>query len=432
VRRLALAGAVLALCVPGKAWAHASLRLASPGFQERLREPPKTVRLEFDQFVTLPSIQVLDESGRNLAGPARAHGLAVVAPLSRLPKGAYTVRWQALSADSHVVSGVWTFGVRMRAPPPLEAYGAVGPTRTEHIVRWGYFVALALVIGSLGFKLLCLRGIALPARVERRLYLVTGVGVVGVIELGILAFCLRCQDVLQLPFGKFLYGDLSPISTGTRFGKAFIAMTLGFALIAALVYLAWLFERRVLLWAALATSLVFASGLSLSGHDAVDPGSSWRTQAADWVHLSAACLWAGGLLSLLVAVWPAAPELRRTAFLRFSQLATVVIALVLAAGIYLSIVRLPSFSDLWTEDYGRVLLVKVALVAVVLVWGGVHRFVVRPALAGAGDGFLVRVGRSVAGESAVGLAVLLAAAVLVDSKPPPPEPSAEVSQLARR
>src|SRR5207244_9304311 len=116
------------------------------------------------------------------------------------------------SADSHVVSGVWTFGVRVKAPPPMEAYGAVGPTRTEHVVRWTYFVALALVIGSLGFRLLCLRGTALPPPVSNRLHLVAGIGAAGAIEVGILAFCLRCQDVLQLPFATFLYGDLSPIS----------------------------------------------------------------------------------------------------------------------------------------------------------------------------------------------------------------------------
>ena len=43
---------------------------------------------------------------------------------------------------------------------------------------------------------------------------------------------------------------------------------------------------------------------------------------------------------------------------------------------------------------------------------------VGPALERADDGFLTRIGRSLAGESLVGMAVLLAAAVLVDSKPP--------------
>ena len=38
--------------------------------------------------------------------------------------------------------------------------------------------------------------------------------------------------------------------------------------------------------------------------------------------------------------------------------------------------------DLWTHDYGRVLLVKLALVALALAWGAFHHFAVRPALAG--------------------------------------------------
>jgi copper transport protein len=434
VRRLVLAGLAVALCVPAAAWAHASLIDTTPSFQQRLEQPPKVIRLEFDQVVELPAVQVLDDTGRNYAGKPRVHGFEVVTPVRPLPKGPYTVRWHALSADSHVVSGVWTFGVRVKAPPPMDAYGAVGPTRTEHVVRWAYFVALALVIGALGFRLICLRGLTLPPRVSNRLYLLAGIGVVGVLEIGILAFCLRCQDVLQLPFGKFLYGDLSPISTGTRFGHAFIAMTLGFAVVAALVYLSWLLDRELLLWPALALSLAFASGLSLSGHDAVDPGSSWKTQLADWVHLSAASLWVGGLIALATVVWRVGSTLRRDAFVRFSRLAVALVALVLAAGIYLAIVRLPALSDLWTHEYGQVLLVKIALVVLVLAWGALHHFVVRPRLAGAGNGFLVRVGRSVAGESVVAVAVLLAAAVLVDSKPPPAAPPVAVTEpgAARR
>jgi len=276
--------------------------------------------------------------------------------------------------------------------------------------------------------LICL---SLPPALERRLYLVSTIGVIGVLELGIVAFCLRCEDVLQLPFGNFLYGDLSPISGGTRFGKAFVAMTLGFALVAALIYLAWLVERPMLLAPGLVLGLGLVSGLSVSGHDGVDPGSSWKSAVADWVHLSAATLWIGGLVSLVV-VWPVAAALRGEVFWRFSRLAGWLVALVLGAGTYLAIVRLPHFHDLWTQGYGQVLLVKISLVAVVLAWGAVHRFVVRPSLAGAGDGFMARVGRSVAGESLVGLAVLLAAAILVDSKPPPRPAPGPVAQAARR
>src|SRR5204862_456938 len=78
---------------------------------------------------------------------------------------------------------------------------------------------------------------------------------------------------------------------------------------------------------------------------------------ADWVHLAAATLWVGGLVQLVAVVWPGAPELRRTAFLRFSRLATVLVALLLGAGAYLSVQRPPHVRDLRATGYGHVLLV---------------------------------------------------------------------------
>jgi copper transport protein len=429
MRRLVVLGAAIALLLPAVAWAHATLVSTTPSFQQDVAISPKTIELRFDQYVKFPAMQVFNVRGRNYALTARAVKTMVIVPVKTLPTGDYTVRWHALSADSHVVSGVWTFGVRMRALPPTEAYGASGPTQTENVVRWLYFLALALVIGSLGFRLICLRGLALPPRLEQRLYILTGIGVIGVIEIGILAFCLRCEDVLQLPFGKFLYGDLSPISDGTRFGKAFVIMTLGFALISALVFLAWLLDRTSFLVPALLGGLALLSGLSVSGHDGEDPGSSWKTEIADWLHLSGASLWIGGLVSLIV-LWWAAPELRRQVFIRFSRLAPVLIAIILSAGIYLSIVRLPHLADLWTQGYGQVLLVKLSLVSVALTWGAAHHFLVRPALEGASDGFLTRVGRSLIGESAVVIAVLLLAAILTDSKPPPRPVSSTVVQAS--
>jgi len=433
VRRVAVLAALVALAFPASAFAHATLVNESPGFRQRLAEPPRTIVLRFDQAVSAvpKAIVVLSRDGHNLAGAARVlgSGRSLVASLPRLPRGPYTVRWEALSNDGHVVSGVYTFGVRYPAPLVTDAVGAQGPTSTEHLIRWAYFLALALVVGGTGFRLLVVRG-PLPRRAERRFFWVTGIGAVGVLELGIVAFLLRAQDALQLPFGRFLYGDLSPISGGTRFGVAFIAMELGFALVAALLYLGWLTERRVLLWPAFVLGLGFASGLSLSGHSAADAGHSWLSELADWVHLSAATLWVGGLVQLVAVVWPAAPALRREAFLRFSRLATVLVALLLTAGTYLSILRLPTVHSLWTTGYGHVLLVKLGLVALALGWGAVHHFLAVPRIER--DGVLGRLSRSMLGESAVAMAVLLAAAVLVDSKPPPqPAPQAPVAAHSR-
>ena len=434
MRRLGPAAvAVVTLAFPASALAHASLVRESPSYKQRLASAPRAVVLRFDQSVdALPNaIVVLDARGDNLAGRVRAvpGEREIVAPLERLPRGPYTVRWEALSNDGHVVSGVYTFGVRYPAPLVTDAVGAQGPTRVEHVVRWAYFLGLALLVGGLGFRLLVLGG-RMPPRVERRFFWVAGIGAVVVLETGIAAFLLRADDALQLPFVRFLYGDLSPIAGGTRFGAAFVAMELGFAFVAALLYLAWLTERRFLLWAAFLLGLAFASGLSLSGHSAADVGSSWLTELADWVHLAAATLWVGGLVQLVAVVWPGAPELRRTAFLRFSRLATVLVALLLGAGVYLSVQRLPHVRDLWATGYGHVLLVKLGLVALALTWGAAHHFLAVPRIDRAGAVGLLS--RSMLGESAVAMAVLLAAAVLVDSKPPPrPLPAAPVAAHRR-
>ncbi|HXR11846.1 MAG TPA: copper resistance protein CopC [Gaiellaceae bacterium] len=420
MRRALLLAALAALALPASAFAHASLRSESPGFKQRLSASPREVVLQFDETVdALPkAIVVLTLKGKNVAGTPRAvkSQRELVASLPRLPKGPYTVRWQALSNDGHIVSGVYTFGVGVPAPPVTDAVGAQGPTRTEDIVRWLYFVGLALAVGGIGFRLLVVRG-PLTARAQRRFFWMTGIGVVGVLEAGIVAFLLRGEDALQLPFGRFLYGDLSPLAKGTRFGETFVIMELGFALVCALVYLAWLTDRDALLWAAFAVGMVLVSGLSLSGHSAAGPGDSKWSELADYVHLSAAMLWVGGLVQLAVVVWPAQPELRRTAFLRFSRLATVLVALLVGAGTYLSVLRLPQLHDLWTSGYGHVLLVKLGLVSLALGWGAAHHFLAVPRIDR--PGVVGTLSRTLAGESAVAMAVLLAAAILTDSKPPP-------------
>jgi putative copper export protein len=132
--------------------------------------------------------------------------------------------------------------------------------------------------------------------------------------------------------------------------------------------------------------------------------------------LSAACLWIGGLVQLVAVVWPLVPELRRSALLAFSRLATVCVGVLLLAGVYLAILRLPQLSDLWTTGYGQILLVKIGLVGLAFAWGGLHKLRAVPVIAR--DGTVPRLRASLAGESMVGMIVLLVAAFLVNAKPP--------------
>jgi len=423
VRRLALVG-LLALALPGAAYGHATLKHVTPATQSQVEAPPHEIVLRFDQSVTTTdrAIEVFTADGQLVSGTSVAsdRNRVVTAPVTGLQGGeAYTVRWRATSSDGHTGAGVFTFGVGVEPPPPTEAYGATGPTWTDDTARWAYFVALSLLLGSLGFRLLVLRG-PLPERLSNRLNGVAAAGGIAALNVGIAAFVMRASDALQLPFVDLLYGDLSPIATKTRFGIAFVAMTLGFAVVTALVLLAWILDVPRLLWPAFLVGVGFASGLSLSGHQGVEPNSSFLTGLADWAHLVAATLWVGGLVALAFCVWPAAPQLRRAAFLGFSRIAVVLVGVLVLAGTYLSIARLPAVADLWETAYGRTLLVKLAIVGLALSWGAVHHFFVRPRVE-RGDA-LSGMRRSLLGESTVAIAVLLVAAVLVNAQPPAVEP----------
>jgi copper transport protein len=174
---------------------------------------------------------------------------------------------------------------------------------------------------------------------------------------------------------------------------------------------------------------VLAAGLPLSGHQATEPNATVVSELADWVHLVAACVWVGGLVTLAFLVWPSAPAVRRAAFLGFSRLAVWLVAALVLAGGYLALVRLPELSDLWSTGYGRLLLLKLALAALALAWGGVHHLVVRPRLEA---GAALRVRPSLVGEASVAAVVLLAAAALTNAAPPPVEPVAPAATASTR
>ena len=122
---------------------------------------------------------------------------------------------------------------------------------------------------------------------------------------------------------------------------------------------------------------------TLVGH-AADQGDLSLAALVDWIHISAAAAWTGGLLCLAglvlreVRQWqhePLAMLLRR-----FSSLAGWCLLAVVASGIYNACTRLGSLSALWTSAYGKVLIAKLALVLVVAVLGAANRFAVLPRL----------------------------------------------------
>ena len=174
---------------------------------------------------------------------------------------------------------------------------------------------------------------------------------------------------------------LPAVLTRTHFGAIWIAR---FALLALALVLA-AGSARALRVASLGLALAIALTTTLTGH-AADWGDLTLSAGIDWVHVVATTAWTGGLIALALAVlrearpWPLA--VLGGCMRRFSRLAGVCVAAVLATGLYNAWVQLPGLSALVSTTYGRVLAVKVLLVLGLLWLGALNRYTVVPALDG--------------------------------------------------
>ncbi len=119
------------------------------------------------------------------------------------------------------------------------------------------------------------------------------------------------------------------------------------------------------------------------GHTAAE-GPRWLHAIANIVHVTTAAIWGGGVAMLALTIRRrhrrGGPTRALQLAVRFSVLATGALVAAGLAGLALSIVVLDSVSDIWTTPWGRLLAVKVALVAVAAIGGAYNHRVVVPAL----------------------------------------------------
>jgi len=113
--RVASAGAAALLV--GSALAHAMLDKAVPAVGSRVAASPPRAELVFTERLepAFSTVQVLDANGRRVdrgdsAVDASAREKMGVS-LPALPPGRYRVKWRAVSVDTHVTAGDYTFDV---------------------------------------------------------------------------------------------------------------------------------------------------------------------------------------------------------------------------------------------------------------------------------------------------------------------------------
>ncbi|WP_244613490.1 copper resistance CopC family protein [Methylosinus sp. Ce-a6] len=107
--------ACLCAGVAGGARAHAILEHADPRVGSTISGAPSAVSLYFTQEVesSFTSIEVLNSAGARVdSGKPRVSGTTAQVGVEPLPPGHYTVRWRALSVDSHTTQGSFGFDVQ--------------------------------------------------------------------------------------------------------------------------------------------------------------------------------------------------------------------------------------------------------------------------------------------------------------------------------
>ena len=145
--------------------AHAGLVSTDPPSQAELTTSPTEIVLEFDEPVeaALGGIRLYDaqEHRLDVGEPAHVPGsdTKLQAPVEeRLGNGLYVVTWRALSADSHPVSGAFTFQVGSGAVGDTSALvgrlqaaqgTSSGLGNLLSVLRFVGYAALALVVGAL-------------------------------------------------------------------------------------------------------------------------------------------------------------------------------------------------------------------------------------------------------------------------------------------
>jgi copper transport protein len=495
----ALAHSVLLSSTPA-----AGTQLASPPASVQMTFS-EGVAPDFSSFAVIDRARRHYESAQPPVIDAQK-GLVTVALQPNLPPGVYIVQWKVVSViDGHLTRGSFAFTVQGGTTPvpaetPAAATGSTGTAPTPQptlalppddneaaattseftlpgppdvFVRWLTSLLPAIIIGTAVFRLLVVPAglahvrearAALLSRLDLRLVVVALVGAwVLLMALGA-ELLLQGMRVTESDALTVLakHNVLSNV-LGTSFGlslelRALAALTI-FALL--VVGLASGRVRGVIWTLVVALGVAYFVAATGSAHATAlseTRGAGWLqaiAPAANVVHLLITAVWIGGIFSFVGILLPAirgmAPENRaavlRDSIARFSLVGLVSVPLVALSGTLLYLAADPSVATTLDTDYGRVVLAKVALLAVLLIPAAYNLRRVGPGLArlrGAMGSALGRLAsgfqQSVRAEAVlVSVAVVCAAlltllapatdpAALARTAPPTPPPATAVAE----
>ncbi|MFD4879007.1 copper resistance CopC/CopD family protein [Streptomyces sp. NPDC058420] len=369
---------LLLLGTASTASAHAALESTDPADGSVLKSAPRTVTLTFSESVALldDSFRVYDPDNRRVSTSSAHHAqgtgdTASVTLPGKLGTGTFTVAWRVVSADSHPVSGAFTFSIGK--PSATTTPVATAPTEDPltgtlyDMARYVAYIAAALLIGTATFLALCRP----PDPTVLNKQIRTGWWTLLAATLALLL--LRSPYEAGTALTTAFEPSAIPKTLTTRPGEALAARVV--LLAATAVFLLRLRGRDRFGRLTMATGTALAIGLALTWASAEHASAGIQVPVAMTsavLHLLAMSVWLGGLTALLTTLYRS-PALDAAPVARFSRLAFTSVTVLVVTGIYQSWRGLGSWNALTGTSYGRILLVKLGAVVLLLAAAGWSR-----------------------------------------------------------
>jgi len=257
-------------------------------------------------------------------------------------------------------------------------------------VRAIHFGATALTAGTVVFRTVVAKPAldAEPAAklVRTQTLRVAWIGLAVTALSGVVWLLLQTVSMSGLPAGEAMTGRvLWTVLDQTQFGlveqiRSLLAIVLAVCLA---------IQRPWTDWLGFAAALGLTAAIAWTGHAGSTLGAIGDLHVtADALHLLAAAAWIGGLvpLVLLLAAVRRHPTVEwtsqaRDVTRRFSTLGTVSVATLMASGIVNAWILVGSVHGLLVTEYGRLLMLKLGVFAIMLVFAAMNRFWLTPRLA---------------------------------------------------
>ncbi|MFM7755721.1 MAG: CopD family protein, partial [Actinomycetota bacterium] len=291
--------------------------------------------------------------------------------------GAYTARWRLVSVDGHVISGRVTFavGTGVDLSGVLADGAATEPDPGDPApepVRWALrlfgFVALMALGGLLVSDLYIVEGVFAALRDRAVLKVIAG----ALVVVPLLQMLIFLGDV----FGTSIIGALSHLADvfdTTPGSMMFVRTVLGGVLCYQLMTVMrgrpTVSEQRLVL----AAAGLYAFAQAYTGHSR---SRAWPILGipADTAHLAAAAVWLGGLAVLVLLVAPLLdPKDLWRSFERYGRVARLAVIALIVTGVIQTLRLHGGITTLFSQSHGRLLLLKLIVVAIMLRLGDMNR-----------------------------------------------------------